>query len=245
MIDGEILVLDEKGISNFSQLQNWRSEVDGELVFYVFDIICYDGKDLNELTLVERQAILKEVLPTDDDRIRISTVFYASGVDFFAAAERMGLKGIIGKRKSSTYLSNGRSKEWLKIKVKRRQEVIIAGYTRNQDTSKLFSSLILAVYEGKVLTYVGKVCTGFSDSDQQKILEVFKSFISDKSPFKSAPDINKLSRFQNKQLNAQATWMKPELVCEVGFTEITDEGIFRHPSFQGIRYDKKASEVIR
>ncbi|MBC7418319.1 MAG: DNA ligase D [Pedobacter sp.] len=244
-IDGEILVLDGKGISNFSQLQNWRSEVDGELVFYVFDIIWYDGKDLTELTLLERQAILKEVLPTDDDRIRISKVFDANGIDFFAAAERMGLEGIMAKRKSSTYLLNGRSKEWLKIKVKRRQEVIIAGYTHNQDTSKLFSSLILAVYEGKVLTYVGKVGTGFSDSDQQKMMEVFKPFISGKSPFNVAPDINKLSRFQHKQLNAQATWMKPELVCEVSFTEITNEGIFRHPSFQGMREDKRASEVIR
>ncbi|MGY3053140.1 bifunctional non-homologous end joining protein LigD [Pedobacter sp. UYEF25] len=245
VIDGEILVLDEKGVSNFSQLQNWRSEADGELVFYVFDIIWCDGKDLTELTLVERQAILREVLPIGDDRIRISKIFNASGVDFFDAAERMGLEGIMAKRKSSTYLLNGRSKEWLKIKVKRRQEVIVAGYTRNQDTSKLFSSLILAVYEDKVLTYVGKVGTGFSDGDQKKMMELFKPFISNKTPFKAAPDINKLSRFQHKQLNAQATWMKPELVCEVGFTEITADGIFRHPSFQGMREDKKASEVIR
>lgn len=245
VFDGEILVLDDKGVSNFGALQNWRSEADGELVFYVFDILWYEGKNLTDLTLVERQAILTKVLPIDDDSIRISRVFDASGIDFFAAAERMGLEGIMAKRKSSTYSLNNRSKEWLKIKVSRRQEVIVAGFTRNEDTSKLFSSLILAVWENKTLTYVGKVGTGFSDADQKKMIKQFEPYITDKSPFSVVPDINKLSRFQHKQLNAKVTWMKPELVCEVTFTEITDEGIFRHPSFQGMRMDKKAKEVIR
>jgi bifunctional non-homologous end joining protein LigD len=245
VIDGEILVLNEKGISDFGALQNWRSEADGELVYYVFDILWYEGKDLTELPLSKRQAILKEILPDDDDRIRISPVFDASGIDFFAAAERMGLEGIIAKRKSSTYHTNNRSKEWLKIKVSRRQEVIIAGYTRNEATSKQFSSLILAVWEGKTLTYVGKVGTGFSDADQRKMLKQFEPYIVDKSPFKVIPDVNKKSRFQHKQLNAITTWMKPELVCEVAYTEVTEDGVFRHPSFQGMRTDKNASEVVR
>ena len=245
VIDGELLVLNEKGISNFGTLQNWRSEADGELVFYVFDILWYEGKNLTGLSLVQRQAILNEVLPTDDDRIRISKVFDTSGIDFFDAAGRIGLEGIMAKRKSSTYLVNKRSKDWLKIKVSRRQEVIIAGFTRNEDTSKLFSSLILAVWEGKELTYVGKVGTGFSDADQKKMMELFEPYIVKKSPFTVAPDVNKLSRFQHKQLNAKATWMKPALVCEVAFTEITDDGVFRHPSFQGMRSDKDAKDVIR
>jgi bifunctional non-homologous end joining protein LigD len=245
VIDGELLVLNEKGISNFGTLQNWRSEADGELVFYVFDILWYEGKNLTGLSLVQRQAILNEVLPTDDDRIRISKVFDTSGIDFFDAAGRIGLEGIMAKRKSSTYLVNKRSKDWLKIKVSKRQEVIIAGFTRNEDTSKLFSSLILAVWEGKELTYVGKVGTGFSDADQKRMMELFEPYIVKKSPFTVAPDVNKLSRFQHKQLNAKATWMKPALVCEVAFTEITDDGVFRHPSFQGMRSDKDAKDVIR
>jgi bifunctional non-homologous end joining protein LigD len=245
VIDGEILVLNENGISNFGALQNWRSEADGELIFYVFDILWYEGKDLTNFTLIERQAVLNEILPITDDRMRISKVFDANGLDFFAAAERMGLEGIMAKRKSSTYLLSGRSREWLKIKVARRQEVIIAGFTRNQDTAKAFSSLILAVWEKGVLTYVGKVGTGFSDADQRKMLKQFEPYITPKSPFTVVPDINKLSRFQHKQLNAKATWMKPELVCEVAYAEITDEGIFRHPSFQGMRIDKNANEVVR
>ena len=245
VFDGEIVVLKDDGVSDFGALQNWRSEADGELVFYVFDILWYDGKDLTARPLLQRQAILKEVLPIEDDRIRISQVFDANGIDFFNAAERMGLEGIMAKRKSSVYSLSNRSKEWLKIKVSRRQEVIVVGYTKNEDTSKLFSSLILAVWENKVLTYVGKVGTGFSDADQKELMKQFKPFIVEKSPFKVVPDINKLSRFSRKQLNAQATWMKPELVCEVAFTEITSEGIFRHPSFKGMRTDKDAKDVVR
>ncbi|WP_113662647.1 DNA ligase D [Pedobacter nanyangensis] len=245
VIDGEILVLNEKGISNFGTLQNWRSEADGELVFYVFDVIWYEGKNLTGLSLVERQAILNEVLPTDDDRVRISKVFDASGTDFFTAAQRIGLEGIMAKRKSSTYTVNRRTKEWLKIKISKRQEVIIAGFTRNEDTSKLFSSLILAVWEKGQLSYVGKVGTGFSDTDQKKMMAQFKPYITGKSPFTVAPDMNKLSRFQHRQLHAKATWMKPELVAEVAFTEITEDGVFRHPSFKGMRTDKEAKEVIR
>ncbi len=97
VLDGEILVLDEKGRSNFGDLQNWRSEADGELVFYVFDLLWYEGKNLMDLPLSDRQAILKDILPTDDDRIRLSKVFKANGIDFFRAAERMGLEGIIAK----------------------------------------------------------------------------------------------------------------------------------------------------
>lgn len=245
VFDGEILVLNEKGLSDFGSLQNWRSEADGELVFYVFDILWFKGKNLTGLTLVERQAILNSVLPTDDDRIRISKVFDTSGIDFFAAAERMGLEGIMAKRKESTYILNSRSKDWLKIKANKRQEVIIAGFTKNKETSKSFSSLILAVYEDKVLTYVGKVGTGFSDATQKEMIKVFKSYITEKSPFKITPNVNKRSRFQANQPDAEIIWLKPELICEVAYTEITSDGVFRHPSFQGMREDKKAKDVIR
>ncbi|MFC3562947.1 DNA ligase D [Pedobacter jamesrossensis] len=245
IFDGEVLVLNTKGLSDFGRLQNWRSEADGELVFYVFDILWYKGKDLTSLSLVRRQAILNMVLPTDDDRIRISKVFNASGIDFFAAAERMGLEGIMAKRKESAYTLNSRSKEWLKIKVNKRQEVIIVGFTKNKDTSKSFSSLILAVYKDDVLTFVGKVGTGFSDASQRDMIKAFKSYIVEKSPFKVTPDVNKPSRFQANQPDAEIIWMKPELVCEVAFTEITADGVFRHPSFQGMREDKNAKDVIR
>lgn len=245
VFDGEILVLNDKGISNFGSLQNWRSEADGELIFYVFDILWYEGKNLMELPLNQRQAILNKILPTTDDRVRLGKVFKASGVDFFDAAERMGLEGIIAKKVDSTYSTNYRSKEWLKIKVHKRQEVVIAGFTKNADTAKSFSSLLLGVYEKGKLQYVGKVGTGFSDKLQKTMMEQFKPIIVDKSPFESIPDVNKPSRFRPNPPNAKATWLKPELVCEVSFTEVTDDGVFRHPSFKGMREDKKAKEVVR
>jgi bifunctional non-homologous end joining protein LigD len=245
VLDGEILVINEKGVSNFGDLQNWRSEADGDLVFYVFDLLWYDGKSLMDLPLAQRQAILQEVLPVDDDRIRLSKVFKASGIDFFAAAEKMGLEGIIAKKSDSLYLSDYRSKEWLKVKVSKRQEVVIAGYTKNADTAKQFSSLLLGVYEQGALQYVGKVGTGFSDTLQKEMIAQFKPLIIDKSPFETLPDVNKPSRFRPNPPKAKAIWLKPELVCEVAFAEITTDGVFRHPSFRGMRIDKNAKEVTR
>jgi bifunctional non-homologous end joining protein LigD len=245
VVDGEILVLNEKGISNFGDLQNWRSEADGELVYYIFDVLWYNGKSLVDLPLLQRQAILKEVIPSDDDRIRLSKVFAVSGIEFYKASERMGLEGIIAKKANSSYSSGLRSKEWLKIKVHKRQEVVIGGYTLNNDSSKLFSSLLLGVFDNGKLKYVGKVGTGFNDQAQKEMMEQFKPLISKNTPFDEEPDYNKPSRFRPNPPHAKATWLKPELVCEVAFAEVTSDGVFRHPSFQGMRIDKKAKDVLR
>lgn len=245
VIDGEILVLNDKGISDFGALQNWRSEADGNLVYYVFDILWYEGKNLMDLPLKQRQAILTSILPTNDDRIRQSKVFDTGGIEFFNAAERIGLEGIIAKKASSVYTSDLRSKEWLKIKVHRRQEVIIAGFTKNSGTSKSFSALILALYDDKgKLQYAGKVGTGFSDKLQKEMMEQFKPLITDKSPFEVEPDVDKPSRFRPQRLGAKPTWLKPELVCEVAFAEVTGDGVFRQASFKGMRTDKKAKDVV-
>ena len=243
VIDGELVVLNNKGLADFGALQNWRSEADGNLVFYVFDILWYEGKNLMELPLRERQAILKSVLPTDDDRVRVSQVFEARGVDFFDAADKLGLEGIMAKKADSIYTSDLRSKEWLKIKVQRRQEVVIAGFTKNEGTAKSFSALVLGVYEGKKLRYVGKVGTGFSDKLQKEMMAQFRPLITNKSPFEIEPDVDKPSRFRPQRLGAKPTWLKPELICEVNYAEITSEGIFRQASFKGMRVDKKAKDV--
>ncbi|MDB5122710.1 MAG: ligD [Mucilaginibacter sp.] len=244
VIDGEILVLNDKGVSDFGALQNWRSEADGHLVYYVFDILWYEGKNLTGLPLKDRLAILTEVLPTDDDRIRQSKVFKANGVEFFNAAERAGLEGIIAKKGSSVYTSDLRSREWLKIKVHKRQEVVIAGFTRNEGTSKPFSALAMGVYDGGTLRYVGKVGTGFNDKMQKEMMAQFTPLITDKSPFDVEPDVDKPSRFRPKRLGAKPTWLKPELVGEVAFAEVTSDGVFRQASFKGMRADKKATDVV-
>ncbi len=244
VLDGEILVLGPGGKADFGALQNWRSEADGDLVYYAFDLLWYKGHNLMELPLSDRQAILEAVLPKDDDRIRLSRVFDTSGVEFFRAAGKMGLEGIIAKKKSSAYLPDSRSRNWLKIKANLRQEVVIGGYTLNEGSSKPFSALVLGVYNHGKLRYVGKVGTGFNEKSQRELLQKFKPLESSKMPFEMLPDLNKPSRFRPNPPKATATWLKPELVCEVSYLEMSSDGIFRHPSFQGLREDKEAASVV-
>lgn len=245
VLDGEIIVIGKDGKANFSALQNWRSEADGDLIYYVFDLLWYDGKNIMGLPLSERQILLRQLLPADDDRVRLSQVFTSSGLDFFEAAKKMGLEGIMAKRLDSVYSPDSRNKEWLKIKVNQRQEVVIGGFTKNEGSSKQFSSLLLGVYENGTFQYVGKVGTGFSDKVQKEMMKQFTPLITNKIPFTSEPDINKPSRFRPDPPKASATWLKPELVCEVSFAEVTSDGVFRHPSFEGMRADKKAIDVVR
>lgn len=244
IVDGEIVVVDDKGISNFGSLQNWRSEADGELHFYVFDILWLDGKDLTELPLTERKIVLQSILP-DEGNIKSGYSVIAEGSDFFEAAKELGLEGIIAKRSDSPYYPGSRSKDWLKIKINRRQEVVIAGYTHNEGSSKLFSSLLLGVYDEGDFVYVGKVGTGFKDQQQRELLALFEPLTIKDSPFTELPDYNKPSRFRPNPPKAKATWLKPSVVCEVSFTEITADGVFRHPSFESLREDKNAKDVTR
>jgi bifunctional non-homologous end joining protein LigD len=243
VLDGEIVVLEKNGTANFAALQNWRSEADGDLVYYVFDILWYDGKDLKGLSLLERKAILKEVMP-QNDLILLSEHFDTSGVGFLNEAKKLGIEGIMAKRKESVYHIHERSADWLKIKANRRQEVVIGGFTKNEGSSKLFSSLLVGLYEGKKLIYTGKVGTGFSAKLQQELIAQFKPLVTKNSPFDDEPDINKSSRFRPRPPHAAVTWLHPNLVCEVSFTEMTGDGLMRHPSFVGMRNDKNAKKVI-
>ena len=243
VIDGEIVVINEKGVSDFSSLQNWRSESDGDLLFYMFDILWMDGNDLMHLPLTERREILKSLTPPEDN-IRISETFDAGATEFFEVAKELKLEGIIAKKADSKYYPGQRSKEWLKIKTGKRQEVIIGGYTHNKDSSKPFSSLLVGVFENGKLQYTGKIGTGFSNKLQKEMMQQFRPLIIKESPFNIVPDINKPSRFRPNPPKATATWLKPKLICEVSYSEMTGDGVMRHPSFEGIREDKTVHEVI-
>jgi len=244
VVDGEIVVIDEKGQSSFSRLQNWRSEADGQLIYYLFDILWLEGKDLMELPLVERRDLLKSLAP-EEGILRISDNFQTSGKEFFAAAQKMGLEGIIAKKEDSLYTPDVRTREWLKIKTANRQEVVIGGYTLNEGSSKLFSSLLVGVFENGHLQYTGKIGTGFNDKMQKEMMQQFRPLVQKKSPFSSVPDVNKPSRFRPDPPAAKAVWLKPKLLCEVSFREMTEDGVMRHPSFEGMREDKSAKEVGR
>jgi len=243
VIDGEITVLDDKGKADFGALQNWRSEADGEIYYYVFDLMWMNGYDLMSLTLSKRREILKKIIP-EQGIIRMSESFEGSGIQFFESAKEIGLEGIIAKNSDSLYTPGLRSKEWLKIKANKRQEMVIGGYTKNDDTSKAFSSLLVGVFDDRKLIYTGKVGTGFTQKLQKEMLKEFAPLIINKPPFTITPDINKPSRFRPDPPHASAVWLKPELVCEVSFTEMTSDGVMRHPSFEGMRADKKPKNII-
>ncbi|MDN3551540.1 DNA ligase D [Mucilaginibacter aquaedulcis] len=243
VIDGEIVVMREDGKTDFGALQNWKSEKDSLLEYCVFDILWYEGKNLMNLPLKQRQVILQEVLSKNNsDRIRQSIAIPISGKQLFENAEKHGYEGIVAKKANSVYSPDQRSKEWLKIKVQRRQEVVIGGFTKNKDTSKPFSALLLGVYESGKLRFVGKVGTGFSVALQMEMMESFASYISGVNPFdiETAGHISPLTK---KTTGETFIWLIPELICEVNFAEVTKDGLFRQASFKGMRIDKKALDV--
>lgn len=242
VLDGEIVVINQNGVPNFGALQNWRSESDGELIFYLFDILWIDGHDLRGLTFIERRSILNHLKPPGES-IRLSEGFEQFGKSIFESVKKAGLEGIIAKKKNSVYHENLRSPDWLKIKAHNRQEVVIGGYTLNEGTKKLFSSLLAGVYKNNDLIYTGKVGTGFNRQMQEDLLKKFKPLVIRKSPFKTLPDINKPSRFRPDPPGARAVWLKPRLICEVSYTEMTSDGLMRHPSFDGLRIDKQPKSV--
>ena len=243
VVDGEVVAMGKDGLPSFNILQNWKSDEDGELQYYVFDILWYKGKSLMGLTLTDRKAILEAIIPKDHPTIKLSDSLNVAGTTLFKQVSKMGLEGIMAKRSNSPYIAGDRSKHWLKIKAQKRQEVIIGGYTKNEGSSKAFSSLLLGVFEGKDFKYVGKAGTGFKEKEQKELLQLFKPLIRNTSAFKEKPDVEKPSRFRPNPPNADVVWLKPELVCEIHYTEITESGVFRHPAFIALRDDKKATSV--
>jgi bifunctional non-homologous end joining protein LigD len=245
VFDGEIIVVNEKGISDFSDLQAWRSEADGQLVYYFFDILWLDGHDLMQLPLTRRKEILRSVIPRSNT-IRMSESFDTGATEFFKVAQQMHLEGMIAKKADSVYKPGFRTKDWLKIKTKSRQEMVIGGYTKNENTSRQFSALLMGAYdENGDFSFVTPVGTGFSNKAQTELLKKFKPITIAKCPFKVMPDYNKPSRFRPNPPKAEVTWVKPQFVAEVSFAEETKDGAIRHPSFEGLREDKDPKEVRR
>lgn len=244
VLDGEVVVLNEKGVAEFGALQNWRSEADGQLIYYVFDILWLNGYSLEDLPLSERKRLLKDNFPPGD-MIRYSESFDTNAREFLGVAAKLGMEGIMAKKADSPYIEGERTRDWLKIKANKRQEVVIGGYTNNEDSSKLFSSLLVGVYEKGKLHYIGKIGTGFNDKTQQELLSKMKKLITKNVPFVERPDVNAPSRFRPNPPRAKVTWLKPKLVCEVQYAEITSDGVMRHPSFLGLRVDKPAQKVTR
>ncbi|MEX0661900.1 MAG: DNA ligase D [Balneolaceae bacterium] len=231
ILDGEVVLLDKNGRSVFQNLQNYSPEDEGELIYYVFDLLHLNGHDTTELTLEDRKSLIPDVIG-DAPGIKYSGHIKKNASEFYENAIEKGMEGVMAKKSGSKYFPGSRSDSWLKIKSNERQEALICGFTEGK---RDFGSLILGVYEDDKLTYIGNCGTGFDEEMQQEILKKMKPLKMEKSPFEEK--INLKGREPN--------WVKPEIICEVVFSEWTDSGSMRHPVFKGLRLDKKPNEITK
>jgi DNA ligase D-like protein (predicted ligase) len=236
-LDGEIVALDEQGRPRFQLLQRrmHTSRHAGRvpIIAYFYDCLALWGRDLRGLPLRDRKALLRELVPAVDP-LRYTDDFTGDGERFFRAACAAGLEGVIAKRADCPY-RGGRRPDWRKIKCQRRQEFVIGGYTDPKGTRAHLGAVHLGVYDGDALVYVGRVGSGLDAADLRDLHRRLHALDIDACPFTRG----ELPRGREHH------WVRPELVCEVRFTEWTGDGAVRHPVFLGLRDDKRARDVRR
>lgn len=233
VLDGEIVIEDETGRSDFQLLQNYIKTGKGKLKYYVFDILNLDGNDTSNLSLLQRKELVEILL----SKFKLSNVFYSQhihekGISFYELATKQNLEGIMAKEANSLYRPGKRSTDWLKIRISQHEEAIIIGITESKTIRSYFGALLLAQYDHEKLRFIGKCGTGFKEETLKELYEQFKPYFIDESPIEDKiPTRDKIK------------WLKPKFVCQVKFTEWTQDRYLRHPVFQGLRIDKKAKEV--
>ncbi|WP_026718804.1 DNA ligase D [Flavobacterium antarcticum] len=233
-LDGEVVIEDEHGKDSFQMLQNYLKDKVGTLKYYVFDMINLDGSDLKEVPLSNRKELLEMLFNKHSFKnIILSPFVKKKGILQLEKAAIDKSEGIIAKHAESSYQSGKRSKDWLKIKLVQQEEVIIVGFTEPAGSRRNFGALLLGQYNGEEIRYIGKCGSGFTDQLLKDIHEKMKPLIICESPLQSAPKIKE-----------KITWVKPELVCQVKFTEWTKNKHLRHPVFLGLRVDKSAEQVM-
>jgi bifunctional non-homologous end joining protein LigD len=237
LLDGEVAVVMPDGRTSFQALQNAFGRRDANIVYFVFDVLDIDGEDLTKLPLEERKHRLAKLLGKKPHGvIRYSDHVVGNGEAFFALACKKGLEGIVSKKRDAPY-TPGRGKTWLKTKCLLRQEFVIAGYTDPEGARTHIGALLVGYYDNGTLVYGGKVGTGFTMKDLVAIKRALEPLETTTSPFTPEPPPS--------WTGPNRHWVKPRLVAEVAFSEWTDDGRLRHPSFQGMRADKAANEIVR
>jgi bifunctional non-homologous end joining protein LigD len=240
VVDGEIVSLDAQGRSSFQRLQeSMTSRRTGgatakrpPLTFAAFDLLYADGKDLRKTPLEERKTQLERMI-ADTDIVLYSKHVSGKGCALFAQAEKQQLEGIIGKRRDSLYVER-RTRDWVKIKAQLMQECVIGGFTEPRGSRSGFGALLLGLYDGGKLYYVGHVGTGFNTKLLATLTKDLKKIERKTSPFANAV-----------VSNTKAHWVDPTMVAQIRFTEWTRDGYLRQPAFLGLRLDKKPKECVR
>ncbi|MCL8535703.1 DNA ligase D [Chryseobacterium gallinarum] len=231
ILDGEVVLYDDQGKPNFQLLQQIQDNPNPALVYQVFDLLWLNGHSTENLPLIQRKELLKEAL-VETDTIKYCDHIPEKGIDFFEQMKKMKLEGMIAKRADSLYIENHRTSDWLKIKFSSTEDVIICGFTAPRGSRESFGALILGKYIDGKLTYCGHTGTGFNNISLKQLYERLRKLVIKTSPFKIIP-----------KTNMPVTWTKPELVCEIKYSEITKDGIFRHPVFVAVREDKSPEEI--
>jgi len=232
VLDGEMVVLDAQGQPSFQKLQQYEDNTQFPLCYYVFDILSLNGKDTRDLPLIKRKELLLKLIGKKNSIIKYSDHILEKGKAFFTITGKLGLEGMVAKRKDSRYFSGTRSSCWLKIKHQQTDEAIIVGFTKPAGARKYFGALVLATKATNGLQYAGHTGAGF---DQHKLKEVYERLKPLQTP--ASPFAEKV------KTNMPVTWVKPVYVCEIKFTEWTDDGKMRHPVFLRMREDKSIKEV--
>jgi bifunctional non-homologous end joining protein LigD len=236
LLDGEVCVVMPDGRTSFQALQNAFGQRNANIVYFVFDVLAIDGEDLTKLPLEERKKRLAKLVGKKQGVIRYSDHVVGNGEAFFKLACKKGLEGIVSKKRNAPY-APGRGKSWLKTKCLMRQEFVIGGYTDPEGSRTHIGALLVGYYEGGKLVYGGKVGTGFRMKDLVELKSAMAPLEIAKSPF--APEPPRAWTGPNRH------WVSPMLVAEVVFSEWTNDGRLRHPSFQGLRADKLPAEIVR
>jgi len=230
ILDGEITVLNDKGYPDFHLIQDYSKTKEGNLIYYVFDVLNISGKNCEVLPLTKRKQILDEIL-TDLPYLKKSEFIEKEGKRFFEIAKINNIEGIIAKKKDSLYHEGVRSKDWLKIKALTQQEVVVGGFTKPKNGRKYFGSLLVGIFEKDKFRFIGGVGTGFTEKD----LEMFYSKLRQK--------IIKDSPFGNFNRLPNSTWVAPDIVIEIRYQELTKDKMLRQAVFLGLREDKNPNEV--
>lgn len=231
VLDGELVAYDSSGKPSFQLLQQIGDKPNLLVVFQVFDLLWLNGHSTENLSYLQRKELLKDALK-ESDLVKYHDHVLENGKDFFRLVKNMGLEGMMAKKTDSSYSEGLRSSEWLKIKTQQTDEVMICGFTEPKGSRKHFGSLILGKYFGKEIKFCGHIGTGFSDKILKELFEKMQPLIQTKSPFEEIP-----------KTNEKPTWLIPELVAEIKFTEITKDGIYRHPVFLRLREDKSVEDL--
>ena len=248
VIDGEIVALDDKGRSSFQLLQGYdMGLVRPPIVFYVFDLLRLNGKDLQGLPLEERKAKLEGLLKKPPGVLRYSVSFTHKIEELLTRAQELGLEGLIGKRSGSRYEAGKRTGAWVKIKLYQEQEFVIGGYTEPEGARKHFGALLVGFYEGKTFNFAGRVGTGFSEKLLRSLFDDLQKIRVESCPFSNlpAPGRNRWDQGLTAAEMRRCRWVKPAMVCQVRYTEWTRDDRLRHPVFLGIREGNSPTDVVR